>query len=69
MSSNGEVTVGLLTVFEDCRLYRVQDGLQRVYVARCGLDVQTKWQVGRSCGKGCTAYDDFLALTAQEQPQ
>lgn len=44
-SANQDVSVVRLTTWDDCVLWRIQDGQvgRPVYVARCGKDVSANW--------------------------
>lgn len=53
-STNAEVTVGLLTTFEDCRLYKIWDGYRHIFVARCSNTASTEWTEHN--GKSSTDY-------------
>lgn len=65
-SSNAEIEVGLLTTFEDCRVYRFTDGGRHVYIARCGGDhAQSFYRETFYCGKGCIQYRNHQAVTVQ----
>jgi hypothetical protein len=59
-SSNSEVNVELMTEFDGCKVYRLWDFGNRVYIARCGQDVRAEWST--SCGKGCTKNNQTLTV-------
>lgn len=51
-STNGAVTVSLVTMFDGVKLYRVEVDGKYVYVATTGQGVlSTRWD--EYCGKGC----------------
>lgn len=52
-TSNHEVSVGLLTTFDDCRVYRLNDAGRYIYITRCGDETKTASPTTYSCGKGC----------------
>jgi len=51
-SSNGDVKTELLTTVDHCSVYRIWDGSNRVYFAKCEGHADVSWREG--CGKNCT---------------
>ena len=58
-SSNSGVKTELLTTVDHCSVYRVWDGSNRMYFAKCDGHADATWQ--ESCGKNCT--QDVLSTT------
>lgn len=55
-TTNGEVSVGLLTTFEGCKVYRLNDAGRYVYIARCGAASGVAYPQTEACGKGCSRH-------------
>ncbi len=61
-SGNPEIPVSFLFEFDDCRVYRFEDGGTHRYFVKCSDgSAQTMWN--QSCGKNCVEHVSIPTVT------